>query len=816
MKTSNFVHLNVHSHYSIFDGCSAIKQIVDSAIKNRMPGIAITDNGNMYGIMEFVEYVNCVNKERLEKSKKPFKPIIGCELYVAKYGAKEKIDELKDIEGYRLTVLAKNYTGYKNLIKIVSNAWIDGYYICPRTDRKDLEMYHDGLIVLSGGFGSEVFTHVVWKEDMAALEDTIKWYKQVFGDDYYLEMRRDADYDLSKDAPSNLMIEQEKVNQVLIQKSKEHDVKVVATNDVHYVNPEDLIVYNIQQCILVGKSITVWKTLKELDTEPHRFRWLRSKREMCELFQDIPEAITNTMEIFNKIETYDIHHAPVMPPVSIPKGFRSDADYLGQLTYTKAKVIYGNSLPVEVDDRLQFELEIIKKNGAERYFLFIQDVVNYAEKELGALVGPGRGSAAGSLVAYCLGITKIDPLKYDLLFERFMCPDRQMLPDIDLDFDEEGRIRVIEWLEKKYGKDYCAYITSYSTFSTRTAFSSVAQAQQLPTDAANAILQAIPVYFPYYPKTMDNAIKYSPELKKLVRSADQTIQNAICNTKALEGTIRGKGVHACGFIVSDSPISDWAPVCVQEDPDEENKKIRCTQYDGKTIEETGLIKFDFLSLKTLSQLKKISERIKANTGKDFDIGKIPLDDQKTFGLFQRGDTEDVFQYETQGMQQYLRELHPSTFEDLVLLNVMYRPGAVENLPLLIKRKKGKSKIRYAIPNMEKYLHDTYGILVYQEQLMMLSRLIADFNRGESDSLRKAMGKKKQDKIAELKPKFIGGGLRNGYKKSTLERIWKDWEHKGMYAFNKAHAVCYSWLGYQMGYLKANFPEEFNQVIKDCQ
>lgn len=773
-----------------------------------MPGIAITDYANMFGIIEFIEYVARINKERQEKGKKPFKPIIGCELYVAKHGSKEQKNGVKDIKGYHLTVLAKNLIGYKNLMKIVSNAWTDGFYAAPRTDRKDLEQYHEGLIVLSGGFGSEVFTHI-YKEDMAALEETIKWHKQVFGSDYYLEIRRDADYDLSQDAPSGLMIEQEKVNKVLIQKSKEYGVKVVATNDVHYVNPEDLAVYNIQQCILVGK------TMEEFDTAPLRFRWLTSKKFMTELFSDYPEAISNTMEIFDKVETYDIHHAPIMPPVSIPEGFKNDTDYLEHLTYTKAKVIYGVPLPEEVDDRLQFELEIIKKNGAERYFLFIQDVVNYAEKELGALVGPGRGTSAGSLVAYCLGITKIDPLKHDLLFERFMCPDRQMLPDIDLDFDEEGRSHVIEWLNDKYGKDYCAHIISYSIFSTRTAFSSVAQVKQLPADAAKAIHQAIPVYSPYYPKTMDNTIKYSPELRKLVRSAGQTIQNAICDTKVLEGTIKGTGVHACGFIVSDSPISDWAPVCVQEDPDEEGKTIRCTQYDGRTIEETGLIKFDFLSLKTLSQLKKICERIKVKTGKDFDMEKIPLDDQKTLELFQRGDTEDIFQYETHGMQKCLRELHPTTFEDLVLLNVMYRPGIMENIPLLIKRKKDVSKIRYVIPNMEKYLHDTYGILVYQEQLMLLSRLIADFNRGESDALRKAIGKRKQDKLAELKLKFIKGGMNNGYKKSTLERIWKDWEHKGMYAFNKAHAVCYSWLGYQMGYLKANYPEVFNQVMKDC-
>ena len=807
MKRSNFVHLNVHSHYSILNGCSTIQQIVDSAIKNKMPGIAITDYGNMFGIMEFIEYVARINKERQEKGKKQFKPIIGCELYVAKYGSKEQKNGVNDIKGYHLTVLAKNLIGYKNLVKIVSYAWTDGFYASPRTDRMDLEKYHEGLIVLSGGVGSEVYAHAR-KEEISELDDTITWYKQVFGDDFYLEMRRDADYDLSKDTPSDLMIEQEKVNQVLIQKSKEFGVKVVCTNEVLYAYPEDLAVFNMQQRIAVGK------TIEEYDTDPLRFRWLTGKEFMDNLFLDCPEAISNTMEIFNKVEIFDIQHTPIMPPFAIPEGFNSDASYLEYLTFQKAKLIYGDLLPENVVDRLQFELEIINNNDAERYFLFMQDVVNTAEKELGALVGPGRGTTAGSLVAFCLGITKVDPLKHDLLFERFMCPDRQTLPDIDLDFDEEGRTRVIEWLENKYGKECCAHIISYSTFSMRSAFSSIAQVKKLPADAANAILQAIPMYFPYYPKTMDNAIKYSPELKKLVRSADQTIQNAISDTKVLEGTIKGIGVHACGFIVSDSPISDWAPVCVQDDPDVESKTIRCTQYDGRTIEETGLIKFDFLSLKTLSQLKNICERIKVNTGKDFDIEKIPLDDQKTFELFQRGNTEDIFQYETQGMQQYLRELHPTTFEDLVLLNVMYRSGVMENLPLLIKRKKGKSKIRYVIPNMEKYLYETYGILVYQEQLMMLSRLIADFSRGESDSLRKAMGKRKQDKLAELKPKFIEGGLGNGYKKSTLEKIWKDWEQKGMYAFNKAHAVCYSWLGYQMGYLKVNYPEEFLSVMSN--
>ena len=444
MKAPNFVHLNVHSHYSILNGCSTIQQIVDAAIRERMPGIAITDYGNMFGIMELIEYVARINKERQEKGKKQFKPIIGCELYVAKHGSKEQKNGVKDIKGYHLTVLAKNLIGYKNLIKIVSNAWTDGFYAAPRTDRKDLEKYHEGLIVLSGGFGSEVFNHAM-KEDMAALEETIKWHKQVFGGDYYLEIRREADYNLSKDDPSELMIEQEKVNQVLIQKSKEHGVKVVATNDVHYVNPEDLAVYNIQQCIAVGK------TLEEFDTDPLRYRWLRSKREMCDLFSDIPEAITNTMEIFDKVEIYDIHHAPIMPPVSIPEGFKNDTDYLKHLTYTTAKVIYGNPLPEDIVNRLEFELEVIKKAGVELPLLVVQDIVNTAKNELGVLVGPGRSSIAGSLVAFFLGITGVDPLKHDLLFERFINPETLVLSDIYIDIDNAGLDSVINWFENKYG-----------------------------------------------------------------------------------------------------------------------------------------------------------------------------------------------------------------------------------------------------------------------------------------------------------------------------------------------------------------------------
>lgn len=746
MKTQQFVHLNVHSHYSLYNGVSTIKQLVDAAIKEGMPGIAITDFGNMFGVMEFIDYVGSINKKRKKKKKKPFKPIIGCELYVAKHGPKEKKEGIKDIKGYHLTVLAKNLQGYKNLVKIVSNAWTDGFYASPRTDRMDLEKYHEGLIVLSGGWGSEVYTQIL-KGELRGVDDTIQWYRRVFREDYYLELQRCTLYDIKRNNPSRIKIEQEKVNDVLIQKSKELDVKLVATNTVCFADQEDYSKYNVQQCIVLGK------TMEEYEKDaPLEFLWLTSKYLMNHLFSEVPVAISNTMEIFDKVEFYDIHHAPIIPPYTTPKGFSNDAEYLEYLTFHKAKVIFGDPIPEDIVDKLQFELEVINKNGAERYFLFMQDVVNTAEKELGALVGPGRGTAAGSLVAFCLGITKIDPLKHDLLFERFMCPDKRIVPDIDLDFDEEGRTRVIEWLEKKYGKENFAHIVSFSKSSA----------------------------------------------------------------KELEGIIQGLGVHACGLVISENPISDWAPVCIQEDPDVEGKNIRCTQYDGRTIEETGLMKFDFINHHTLSLLKAICERIKANTGRNIDIEKIPINDQMTFELFQQGKTEDVFLYETRGMQHYLRKLHPTTFKDLVILNVMYRPGMVEDLPSLIKRKKGKCKISYAIPTMEKYLHETYGIVVYQEQIMMLSRLLADFTREESDTLCKALGKKKANVLSVLKQKFIEGGLRNGHKRATLEKIWKEWEEKGMYLFNKAHAVCYSWLGYQMAYLKAHYSDEFMAVMSESE
>lgn len=799
MKAYRFVHLNVHSHYSIMDGCASVKELVDAAIKNNMAGIALTDNGNMFGALEYMDYVRRINRKRTEEGKKLFKPIIGCELYIKK--------------GYHLTVLAKNLTGYKNLMKIVSNSWTDGFYGSPRTDRVDLEKYHEGLIVLSGSVGSEVFT-AISSNDIESLNATINWYKQLFGEDYYLELQRCADNDLKSNTPSDLMLEQQKVNAVLMQKAKEYGVKVVATNDVHYVLPENLAAYNIQQCAATGKTMDEFAK-----TDILQFRWLRSRKEMCELFSDVPEAIASTMEICDKVEYYDIHHSPIVPTIDIPDGFgdeRKDKEdnYLEYLSFAKAKQIYGEILPVEVVDRLGFELQVIKQRGASGYFLFLQYVVHTAQSELGAWVGPGRSSAAGSLVCYCLGITKIDPLKHDLLFERFLRPDDSMFPDIDIDFDDEGRERVIEWLQQKYGKDCFAHIVTFRTISTAHAFRTIVRVNQILSPEAMAINETFS-HYGYSWRSIKDVFMYEPKLKKLIRKAGAPLKNAIENTAVLERKVRGLGVYGCGFIVANEPISNWAPIATVgiEDSNDQDEILRCVQYEGCLVEKTGLVKFDFLGLQTLSIMKAVIQEIKVNKGVIIDIEKIPMNDKRTIELFQNCQTDDVFTFSSKGMQKHLQDLHPTCFEDLIILYSMYRPGSMEDIPTLIKHKKSKKRIKYIIPCMEKYLQNTYGIIIYQEQLMMLSRLIANFSRGESDLLRKAIGRRETDVLSVLKPKFIEGGLKNGHKKNALEKVWNEMEHKGKYAFNKAHAVCYTWIGYQMAYLKAHYVEEFS-IVQD--
>ena len=843
------------------DGQSSIKRLVDKAVANGMKGMAITDHGDMFGIKEFHDYVGGINKGRKKEGLEPFKPIFGCEMYVSRHGSKSLRRGKEDQGGYHLIVLAKNYQGYKNLIKLVSNSWVDGYYMRPRTDREDLEKYHEGLMVCSACIAGEVPAKIL-KGDIAGAREAIEWYHNLFGDDYYLELQRHEVKDPTIRANRETYPLQQKANKVLIELAREYGIKLVCTNDAHFVDQENAEAHDHLLCLSTGK---------ELD-DPTRMlyskqEWFKTREEMNDIFSDVPEALSNTLELLDKTEIYSLDHDPIMPFFPIPESFgtedewrkkfteedlfkeftsdengenplpqedgekkikklggydklyriKFEADYLAKLAYEGAAKRYGTPLPKEVDDRVRFELHIMKTMGFPGYFLIVQDFINSARDELGVMVGPGRGSAAGSVVAYCLGITKIDPLKYDLLFERFLNPDRISLPDIDTDFDDDGRGKVLKWVMDKYGHENCAHIITYATMATKNSIKDVARVEKVPIAVSNALCKAIPDRLPDVdgktPKmNLPNAIKAVRELQEAEASADESLRNTIKYAKMLEGTVRGTGIHACGFIICRDPISDWVPVSTADDPDFKDTKTNCTQYDGHVIESTGLIKMDFLGLKTLSEQKEACAIIKQTRGIDIDLDHIPIDDPKTYELYQQGRTIGTFQFESAGMQKYLRELHPTVFEDLIAMNALYRPGPMDYIPSFIARKNGREEIKYDIPCMEKYLKDTYGITVYQEQVMLLSRQLADFTRGESDALRKAMGKKKKDIVDAMKPKFIEGGKKNGHDPKVLDKIWADWEKFASYAFNKSHAACYSWVAYQTAYLKANYPAEFMAAI----
>lgn len=853
----DFVHLHVHTYYSILDGQSSIPRLVDKAVNNGMRGMAITDHGDMFGIKEFFDYCNKVNGKRREEGKELFKPIFGCEMYVARHRKIDKVKENGDMSGYHLIVLAKNYQGYKNLIKLVSRSWVDGYYMRPRTDREDLERYHEGLIVCSACIAGEVPRKII-KDDIEGAREAIEWYHRVFGEDYYLELQRHEVKDPHLIANREAFPMQQKANRVMIELAQEYGIKLVCTNDAHFVDKENAEAHDHLLCISTGKDLD----------DPNRMRyskqeWFKTREEMNEVFSDIPEAMANTLEILNKVEVYDIEHGPIMPFFPIPETFgteeewrkrftpqqlfdeftsdengenqlpreegeekieklggidklyriKFEADYLSELAYQGARKCYGETLTDEVKERINFELHIMKTMGFPGYFLIVQDFINSARDHLDVMVGPGRGSAAGSVVAYCLGITKIDPIKYDLLFERFLNPDRISLPDIDTDFDDDGRGRVLEWVENKYGHDNCAHIITFGTMATKNSIKDVARVEKLPLDVANHLCKVIPDKLPDGLKmNLPNAIKSIPELREAEASNDTRLRNTMTYAKMLEGTVRGTGIHACGFIICRDPISDWVPVSVAEDKSDPGHKLHCTQYDGHVIESTGLIKMDFLGLKTLSILKEAVENVKISTGIEVDLDKIPMDDPLTYQLYCEGRTIGTFQFESAGMQKYLRELHPTVFEDLIAMNALYRPGPMDYIPDFIARKRDPAKIAYDIPCMEKYLKDTYGITVYQEQVMLLSRQLAGFTRGESDALRKAMGKKKKAIVDAMKPKFIEGGKRNGHSPQVLEKIWTDWEKFASYAFNKSHATCYSWVAYQTAYLKAHYPAEYMAAV----
>ena len=850
----DFIHLHVHTYYSILDGQSPVEKLVDKAVANGMRGMAITDHGNMFGVKELFNYCNKINGKLKDQGKEPFKPIFGCEMYVARRTKADRVKEKGDAGGYHLIVLAKNYHGYKNLIKLVSRAWVDGFYSKPRTDRADLEKYHEDLIVCSACIAGEVPTKIL-KGDIPGAREAIEWHKRVFGDDYYLELQRHEVKDPNQRANRETFPLQQRANKEILKLAKEYGIKVVCTNDCHFVDQENAEAHDHLLCLSTGKELN----------DPTRMlyskqEWFKTREEMNEIFADVPEALSNTLEILDKVETYSIDHSPIMPFFPIPAEFgteedtrkrispeelfrefttdengkeimsheeaekkikklggidklyriKFEADYLAKLAYDGAKRLYGEPLSDEVYERVKFELHIMKTMGFPGYFLIVQDFINSAQDELGVMVGPGRGSAAGSVVAYCLGITKIDPIKYDLLFERFLNPDRISLPDIDTDFDDDGRGKVLEWVEDKYGHDKVAHIITYGTMATKNSIKDVARVEKLPLDISNRLCKAIPDKLPDGMKmNLTNAIKCVPELREAEASANPQMANTIKYAKMLEGTVRGTGIHACGTIICRDAISDWVPVSTAEDKSDPGHKLLATQYDGHVIEETGLIKMDFLGLSTLSIMKETVENIRlTHDGFTLNLDTIPIDDELTYKLYQEGRTIGTFQFESAGMQKYLRELRPTVFEDLIAMNALYRPGPMDYIPSFIARKNGKEPITYDIPCMEKYLKDTYGITVYQEQVMLLSRQLADFTRGESDALRKAMGKKKKAIVDAMKPKFIEGGKKNGHDPKVLEKIWGDWEKFASYAFNKSHATCYSWVAYQTAYLKAHYPAEF--------
>lgn len=861
-----FIHLHVHSQYSLLDGQASIQRLVDKAKGDGMKALALTDHGSMFGIKEFYNYVKKKNapvfaeikklkaaiaevKEEgpvLEELKKKlqeeethlFKPILGCECYVARRGRKLK-EGKQDMSGWHLVVLAKNLQGYKNLIKMVSQSWTEGFYMRPRIDKELLQQYHEGLIVSSACLGGEIPKKIT-RGEPGEVDEAIQWFKDIFGEDFYLELQR---HKTSRpDANLEVYPLQERVNQELLKLAEKHNVKVIATNDVHFINEEDSDAHDRLICLSTGKDLDDPKRMRYTKQE-----WLKTTAEMNELFSDLPHVLSNTLEIADKVEFYSIDSDALMPFFDIDPSFgtedgykekydeahliaefgekeyhrlggydkviriKLEADYLKHLTMIGAVKRYGENMDAETRERLDFELNVMKTMGFPGYFLIVQDFIA-AARNMGVAVGPGRGSAAGSAVAYCLGITDIDPIKYDLLFERFLNPDRISMPDIDIDFDDDGRGEVLRWVTDKYGQERVAHIITYGTMATKSAIKDVARVQKLPLTESNRLAKLVPDRIPDKKKvTLRDAIEYVPELKEASNSRDIITRDTLKYAQMLEGNVRNTGVHACGVIIGQRAISDTVPVSTAEDK-ETGETMLVTQYEGSVIEETGLIKMDFLGLKTLSIIKEALENIKQTTGEDVDISTISLEDPKTYELYSQGKTTGTFQFESAGMQKYLKELQPSKFEDLIAMNALYRPGPMDYIPSFVARKHGREEIAYDIPIMERYLNDTYGITVYQEQVMLLSRLLADFTRGQSDELRKAMGKKLIDKMNALKEKFLAGGKKNGHAEKTLNKIWADWEKFASYAFNKSHATCYSWIAYQTAWLKANYPSEYMAAV----
>ena len=828
----SFVHLHVHTQYSILDGQASIASLFERAKELEMPALAITDHGNMYGVKEFL---------KVAKKYPEIKPIIGCEVYVTRHYDHKLKD--KDHRSYfHLILLAKNYNGYKNLMKIVSTGHIEGkYYDKPRVSHEIIEQNAQDLVCCSACIAGEIPRAII-AGDMKGAEEAIMWHKNLFGEDFYLEVQQ---HKTEIPGMSQEVYERQQIaNEGIFELAEKTGTKVVATNDVHFTRKEDGPAHDRLICLTTNAYLD----------DPNRMRYtqqeyLKSEEEMIDMFYKHPEAISNTLEVAEKITSYKIDKDPILPKFDLPEDFLADIDsylekyksvidegrynkdgsergdefcksvaYLCHLTYKGAHERYGDTLTDEQAERIDFELKTVCKMGFPDYFLIVQDFIAAARAE-GISVGPGRGSAAGSAVAYCLKITNLDPIKYDLLFERFLNPDRINMPDVDIDFDDDGRYRVFQYIEEKYGKEQISHVITYGTMAAKSAIKDVARVSNLPIPESNRLTKMVPdkpfeativedgkkVTKEFKPK-LSNCLKYG-ELKDELENGTPEIQDVLKYAGKLEGCVRQTGVHACAMIIGRSNLTEYIPICVANDK-LTGEEVWVSQYDGHYIEEVGMLKMDFLGLRTLSIIKECQANIKKRFGIEFDIEKIPIDDKETYELYSRGDTTSVFQFESPGMKEWLTKLQPTRFEDLIAMNALYRPGPMDYIPDFVERKQGRQPIVYDLPEMESILQDTYGITVYQEQVMLLSRKLADFTRGQADTLRKAMGKKIIDLLNSLKGLFLEGGEKNGHPKDVLEKIWADWEKFAAYAFNKSHATCYAWVSYQTGWLKAHYPAEF--------
>lgn len=779
-----FVHLHVHTQYSILDGASSVGGLIKKAKEYEMPACAITDHGNMFGVKLF-------HKKAKDEG---LKPILGCETYVSKNTRFDRSDK-DDRGGHHLILLAQNYEGYHNLSKLISYSWTEGFYYKPRIDKELLRKYNKGIIASSACLGGEI-PQAIMNHGPEEAERVINEYREIFGDNFYLELQlhRSGNPKIDNEVFQNQLL----VNKTLIELGKKMGIKCIATNDVHFIKDSDADAHDLLICLNTGKDLD----------DPDRMRYtkqeyFKSGDEMAQLFPDYQEAIENTLEIADKVEAYGLNQKPIMPIFPIPQEFPNDMNYLRHITYEGAKKRWGDKFEGAIKERVDFELDTIERMGFPSYFLITWDFIR-AAREMGVSVGPGRGSAAGSTVAYCLRITDIDPIKYDLLFERFLNPERISMPDIDIDFDEDGREKVLKWVVEKYGKKRVAHIITFGTMAAKMAIRDVARVLKLPLSEADKLSKLVPER---PGTTLAKAYDEVPELLEAKNSGEQLVVDTLRFAEVLEGSVRQTGLHACGIIIGKNDLEEDIPISTNKE-----SELVVTQFDGKHVEDVGLLKMDFLGLKTLSIIKDAIEYAKESKGVDIDIDNVPIDDQETFDLFARGETTALFQFESPGMKKYLRALKPNRFEDLIAMNALYRPGPLEYIPDFIERKHGRKKIEYDLPEMEEFLKDTYGITVYQEQVMLLSQKIAGFTKGQADSLRKAMGKKIKAMMDDLKEKFLVGGAEKGHDKKTLEKIWVDWEAFAQYAFNKSHSTCYAWVAYQTAYLKAHYPSEFMAAV----